>query len=175
MLRTLAINSNKKCVKFWCFDSFLITKAIWDWGEFFGIHARSIPGQGVRIHHWRASGPHIRIGVAPRYRHLHPDVRRQFVPSASNLHPAAATSPRMSTSEILTPDRKGKCFNFSGRTYLDHLIASTRMGEQPFCTVLRCSPEASWYLPPIFWDILRYSALDICCLNPQNLLVTHQL
>nr|CAN67715.1 hypothetical protein VITISV_011668 [Vitis vinifera] len=83
------------------------------------------------------------IGVAPRYRHLHPDVRRQFVPSASNLHPAAATSPRMSTSEILTPDRKGKCFNFSGRTYLDHLIASTRMGEQPFCTVLQCSPEAS--------------------------------
>ena len=27
MLRTLAINSNKKCVKFWCFDNFLITKA----------------------------------------------------------------------------------------------------------------------------------------------------
>ena len=61
MLRTLAINSNKKCVKFWCFDSLLITKAIWDWGELLGIHARSIPGQGVRIHHRRASRQHIQI------------------------------------------------------------------------------------------------------------------
>ena len=43
------------------------------------------------------------------------------------------------------------------------------------CTVLRCSPEDSRYLQPTFWDILRYFALDICCLNPQNLLVTHQL
>ena len=44
-----------------------------------------------------------------------------------------------------------------------------------FCTVPRCSPEASRYLQPTFWDILRYFSLDICCLNPQNLLVTHQL
>ena len=44
-----------------------------------------------------------------------------------------------------------------------------------FCTVPRCSPEASRYVPQTFGDILRYFALDICCLNPQNLLVTHQL
>ena len=27
---------------FWCFDSFLITKAIWDWGELFGIHGKAM-------------------------------------------------------------------------------------------------------------------------------------
>ena len=151
MLRTLAINSNKKCVKFWCFDSFFITKAIWDWGEFFGIHARNIPGQDVRIYHRREPGPHMWIGVAPGCRHLHPI--------------AAHFPPQMFTSGILMPDGKGERFNFSGYTYPDHLIASTRMGEQPFCTVLRCSPEASWYLPPIFWDILRYFIVDILCLN----------
>ena len=45
------------------------------------------------------------------------------------------------------------------------------------------SPEASRYVRPTFWDILRYFvldilryfALDIWCLNPQTLLVTHQL
>ena len=26
--------------------------------------------------------------------------------------------------------------------------------SQPFCTVPRCSPEASWYVRPTFWDIL---------------------
>ena len=159
MLRTFAINSNKKCVKFWCFDSFLITKAIWDWGEFFGIHARSIPGQGVRIHYRRASGPHIRIGFAPGMcaaicTQLPPFAPRCALPFAlgcRHLHPDVGaictrlpcTSPRMFTSGILMPDRKGKRLTFSWRTYPDHLIASTWMGKHPFCTVLRCSPEAS--------------------------------
>ena len=34
-----------------------------------------------------------------------------------------------------------------------------------FSQVLRCSPKASWYLPPTFWHILRYFASDICCLK----------
>ena len=42
------------------------------------------------------------------------------------------------------------------------------------CTVPRCSPEASWYFRPTVWDILGYFALDIWCLNSQNLLVIHQ-
>ena len=133
MLRTLAINSNKKCVKFWCFHSFLITKAIWDWGEFFGIHARSIPGQSVRIHHRRASGQHIRVGIVPGYRqvaprchqvapgcrqvapgcrhfipgcrHLHPDARHHVAPDCHHLHPAVAHfPPRMFTSGIQDSD-----------------------------------------------------------------------
>ena len=79
--------------------------------------------------------------------HLHPDARR-------HLHPAVAIYTRMFTSGMQEPDGRGGVFNFSGRTYSDHLIASTQMGEQPFCTVLWRSPEASWYLPPIFWDIL---------------------
>ena len=103
MLRTLAINSNKKCVKFWCFDSFLINKAIWDWGEFFGIDARSIPGQGIRIHHRRVSGQHIRVGIVLDCRHLHPDARRHLYPTATIYtrmradiwHPAAAICTRL--------------------------------------------------------------------------------
>ena len=43
---------------------------------------------------------------------------------------------------------------FPCQTYPDPLIALTRRVSQPFCTVLRCSPEASRYLRPTFWDIL---------------------
>ena len=56
MLRTLAINSNKKCVKFWCFDSFLITKAnlklrrvIWNpCKEYTQTGRPDTPSEGVR-------------------------------------------------------------------------------------------------------------------------------
>ena len=46
----------------------------------------------------------------------------------------------------LTPDRRGERFNFLGHTYPDPLIALTRIVSQPFCTVSRCSPEASRYV-----------------------------
>ena len=42
MLRTLAIISNQIVLSFGVFDSFLITKAIQDWGEFFRIHGKAI-------------------------------------------------------------------------------------------------------------------------------------
>ena len=42
MLRTLAIVSNQIVLGFGVFDSFLITKAIQDWGEFFRIHGKAI-------------------------------------------------------------------------------------------------------------------------------------
>ena len=42
MLRTLAIVSNQIVLSFGVFDSFLITKAIQDWGEFFRIHGKAI-------------------------------------------------------------------------------------------------------------------------------------
>ena len=50
----------------------------------------------------------------------------------------------------LTPDGRGGRFNFPGQTYPDPLIALTRRVSQPFCTVPRCSPKASRYVPPTF-------------------------
>ena len=105
----------------------------------------SHPDRGLRRHSTRMS--YIRKSAPPPF---HPDV----------LHPTHSIRRR---------------FNFSGRTYPDHLIASTRRVSQIFCTVPRCSPEAFWHVPPTFWDILGYFALDVLCLNPQTLLVTHQL
>ena len=154
MLRTLTINSNQSMLSFGVLIAFLSPKQIWDGGEFFGIHARSILGQGVWIHHRRASGQHIRVGIAPGCRHFHPDVRRHFLhPSCRHCIRLPRTSTRMFTSGILTPDRKGERFNFSGRTYPDPLIALTRRVSQPFFTVPRCSPEASRYVWPTSLDI----------------------
>ena len=51
-------------------------------------------------------------------------------------------------------DGKGGRFNFLGQKYPDPPIAPTRRVSQPFCTVPRCSPEASRYVRPTFWDIL---------------------
>ena len=42
MLRTFAIVSNQIMLSFGVFDSFLITKAIQDWGEFYKIHGKAI-------------------------------------------------------------------------------------------------------------------------------------
>ena len=69
----------------------------------------------------------------------------------------------------LTPDGRGGRFNFPGQTYLDPLIALTR---RVFLSVYNVAVFSLSFL--IFpTDILRYFALDICCLNPQSLLVTH--
>ena len=50
----------------------------------------------------------------------------------------------------LMPDGRGGLFNFPGQTYPDPLIALIRRVSQPFCTVPRCSPEASRYVRPTF-------------------------
>nr|CAN60356.1 hypothetical protein VITISV_028403 [Vitis vinifera] len=84
--------------------------------KFFGIHARSILGQGVRIHHRRASGPHIRIGIAPGCRHLHPGCRALSTPDVHVRNSGAGWERRR--------------FNFSGRTYPDPPIAPTRRVSQ---------------------------------------------
>ena len=84
-----------------------------------------------------------------------------------HLHPAATASTRMYyirksaatilpgciASGILTPDGRGERFNFHDQTYPDPPIALTRRISQQFCTVLRCSPEASRYV--------RQTSLDI--------------
>ena len=48
MLRTLAIVSNQIVLSFGVFDSFLITKAIQDWGEFYRIHDKAIGSSFTR-------------------------------------------------------------------------------------------------------------------------------
>ena len=78
-----------------------------------------------------------------------------FHPDVSHLEfCCAAIPPGCFTSVILTPDGRGERFNFPGHTYPDHLIALTRRVSQIFCTVSRCSLEASRYLRPTFGDIL---------------------
>ena len=66
----------------------------------------------------------------------------------------SGSSDRIFHIRRLTPDGRAGCFNFPGQTCLDPLIALTRRVSQPFCTIPRCSPEASWYVWPTFWDIL---------------------
>ena len=159
--------------------AFLITKAIQDWGEVFGIHkqfqnARSISGQGVRIHHRRASGKHIWIKC---YRfiwtHSTRMVHIRTVGTHCHLHPAAKSFPpgcaaiyirlpplstQMFTSGILTPDGRGKRFKFPGWTYLNSLIAPYPDGRVAIfhkcCGVLLKLPDICHRHFGIFWDIL---------------------
>ena len=70
-------------------------------------------------------------------------------------------------------------FNFHDQAYPDPPTALARRVSQP---ILHSAAVFSWSFPICATDILRYFgifwdifALDICCLNPQNLLVTHQL
>ena len=107
------------------------------------------PDKGARCHSTRMY--HIRNSAAPPF---HPDVshlessRRHSIRIFHRHH-----STRMYHIRRLTPNGRGGRFNFPGQTYPDPLIALTRRVSQIFCTVPRCSPEASRYLPPTFWDI----------------------
>ena len=81
---------------------------------------------------------------------------------------------RILWSDILHPnisqsDGRGGRFKFSGKTYPDPLIALTRRVSLSVYS----ATVFSWSFLIFPTDILRYFALDICCLNPQSLLVTH--
>ena len=65
----------------------------------------------------------------------------------------AAITPGCFASGILTPDGRGERFNFHDQTYPDPPKTLTRRISQQFCTVPRCSPEASQYV--------RQTSLDI--------------
>ena len=90
--------------------------------------------------------------------HIQNSVRRHFTSEIlcfNILHP-----------DISQPDGRGGRFNFSGQTYPDPLIALTR---RVFLSVYNAT-VFSWSFLIFPTDILRYFALDICCLNPQSLL-----
>ena len=77
------------------------------------------------------------------------------------------------------PDGRRVRFNFHDQAYPDPPTALARRVSQP---ILHSAAVFSWSFPICATDILRYFgifwdifALDIRCLNPQNLLVTHQL
>ena len=71
---------------------------------------------------------------------------------------------------------KGGRFNFPGQTYPDPLIALTQRAsgadnsdyQEPFCTVPRCSPEASRYLPPTKLDFFSQDILCKFLFSPCN-------
>nr|CAN66746.1 hypothetical protein VITISV_013700 [Vitis vinifera] len=91
------------------------------------------------------------------HRTFYPDVRHPEFCSV-NILPRCLTSGillrrhsiRIFRIRRLMPDGRRGRFNFPGQTYPDPLIALTRRVSQPFCTVPRCSPEASRYVRPTF-------------------------
>ena len=138
--------------------SFAISKSgmqgVWD-PSGHTIEGRRNVGCGI-AHSTRMS--HIR-NFAPST--FHPDVSHSEFCSA-DIPPGCLTSGillcrhsiRIFRIRRLMPDGRRGRFNFPGQTYPDPLIALTRRVSQPFCTVPRCSPKASRYLQPTFWDIL---------------------
>ena len=117
MLRTLAINSNKKCVKFWCFDSFLITKAnlklrrvIWNpCKEYTRTVRPDTPSEGIqttypgrnytRLQPICTRLPPICTRMCATI--LHPDALHHFAPGCRPL------STRMFMSGIQEPNGRG--------------------------------------------------------------------
>ena len=93
---------------------------------------------------------YIRNSVPPSF---HPDVSHPKFCSA-DIPPGCLTSGthllRIFCIRRMMPDGRGGRFNFPGQTHPDPLIVLIRRVSQPFCTVLRCSPEASRYVRPKF-------------------------
>ena len=187
MLRTLAINSNKKCVKFWCFDSFLITKAnlrlrrvIWNpWqsngklrnmkSRSFEVlchkkiqNARTIPRQCVRIHHRRASGQHIRVWICTW---LPPFTPGCTPPFRTRLPPTFHPDVHVRNSGSGWERRR---FNLSEQACPDLLIALIRrasvanISDYPDHSKLKAECcVVPWCYPEASW-YLRPTSWDIC-------------
>ena len=256
---------------FWCFDSFLITKAIQDWGEFFGIHGQDVrtgrpdtPSESGRTwavarlaHFSQWSGQHIQIGYAivrvwwswvscaspwgsldkgarhvsswaipmellriamcalchqgegslhlahadgppcdTRHSSFHPgknsvrptfhllrishirnSVRPMFhLLQISHIRNSIRSNMSKSSDSAYLESIHSRQFSFSGQLGASDTCDPSDPFRSHLCNSyaqLQCSPEASWYFLPTFWDILGYFSLDIWCLNPQSLLVTH--
>ena len=96
MLRTLAINSNKKCVKFWCFDSFLITKAnlrlrrvLWNpCKEYTRTERPDTPSEGIRTTYQGRNCTRLPPSCTPL-----PPSCTQLPPSCTRLPPSCTRMP----------------------------------------------------------------------------------
>ena len=102
----------------------------------------------------QGSAPHILLenpdGAAPPTFHRMFHIRNSAPPPFHSDVSHPAHSIRIFHIRCLTPDGRGGRFNFPGQTYPDPLIALIRRVSQPFCTMPRCSPEASRYVRPTF-------------------------
>ena len=179
MLGTLAIVSNQIVLSFGVLIAFWSPKQIWDRGEFFGIHTRSIPGQGVRIYHRKASGQHIRIGCYRFIQTTFHSGRNCTQMRTAILAPGcrALSTPRCSHSEFWR--RMGEEAFQLLRTDISGSSDSRLPGwgsshsAQCCCVLLKLPAISDRHLKIFATDILGYFALDIWCLNPQTLLVIH--
>ena len=97
-------------------------------------------GEGS-LHHTHADGHPCDVPSSPDISHSE-FCPGDVPPSPDISHPA--------------PDAgwERRAFQLPRQTYPDPLIAFARRVSQPFCTVPRCSPKASRYVRPTFWDIL---------------------
>ena len=112
------------------------------------------PSEGVRIHHWRASGPHIQIGVAP-------GCAPPFAPGCTP--PFCTRLPRTFHPPDVHVRNSGaewerRLFNFSGRKYPDHLIVVYPDGR---AAILHSVAVFSWSFLIFTTDILGY--FEIFC------------
>ena len=132
-----------------------------------GRNSIRLPPLSTRMYHiWHSVAAAIPSGcitsgilLPPSF---HPDVlhpvfcyRRHSIRMSHIWNSTVAAIPSgCLTFGILTSDGRGEHFNFPGQTYPDPLIALTpEEFRSQFCTVPRCSPEASRYVRPTSLDI----------------------
>ena len=114
----------------------------------------------------------IRVGIPSGCRHSHPDVSH---PESGycHLHPAPHPPPGWHPEFRIQMGKEAFQLPRSAMSQSSMALTPITPSWRQNVAQLQCSPEASWYLRPTFWDLLGYFGLDIWCLNSQSLLVTH--
>ena len=160
MLRTLAINSNQIVLSFGVLIAFLSPKQSEIEKSFLESISKSRI-QGVRDPAHSIRLPPLYIRLPPLYIRptpFHPDGIRNYAPPPfpPGWHPEFCCrrhSIRMSYIRNSGARWERRRFNFSGYTYPDRRQRLPREFRSQFCTVARCSPEASRYVRPTSLDI----------------------
>ena len=111
---------------------------------------------GILLHRHSTRMSHIRNFSLPTF---HLDISHP-APSPDMSHPALDAGWERRAFQLPRSDISG---------------SSDSAYPESFAAILHSAVVFSWSFPIFATDILRYFALDIWCLNPQTLLVTHQL
>ena len=113
-------------------------------------------GEGS-LHHAHADGPPCDVPSSPDI--PHPELCLGDVPLSPDIsHPAPDAGWERRVFQLPWSDISES----SDSAYLES-----------FATILHSAAVFSWSFPIFATDIMRYFALDIWCLNPQTILVTH--
>ena len=143
-----------KLCKFWCFDSFFIIKAIWDWGELFGIHGKAMESREICHEVFLMTVMSATFGALTEVHFLHSIYHFKAKEVKNLILQTVCDSELKRRSYSHCKQITLKCCEISLLLQSDFVALFVRLRNLADL-VFTCEMvlSASWYLRPTLWDI----------------------